>query len=1243
MKFIEGFTFKAVAAHDEFYVDDGGKRVIFRTINGKVVPIHTTAEEYAEWLLEQGVNIDPADQKQLRAADDRLRILEQAGQLGGPEAQAQVEKQLEQASQEQAALNARLYQQALERQSAQQNIPVDRLREDRKKKYEESKDRLVDRKDMIDRGWESYTESYVGKMIESAGFEEKSGLWYVMQAYDLMLRKALDKAKSGEMPGKITLDSLVEDELNGFSGLKRHWDNYAKFKERDENGNINVGDFSVESNMTKGVEWLKDNLTQTTEATSFLRDAFDSIYGKMYDDFNQEKTKQFERIQPDAFKLPMEAVPKELPATFSPKEANAVFGYYHGAKGSKRNAASRATVHTVARLYDSIPVEERPAAISELSDGSRGLHAVHKSSYMRVFHDKEQLGVSVDVEQELEDILRIAARYGEGTTNEKIQALKQISSKLGLIDGAHTLEALGANPNLQKFKNKWQDASMEAGRRKGVGPDLIDTLTDTTKLKAAMFSNRAVLKLAHKGNPGGVVPDELPVEETVDGEEAVAEETAEPLEKTRIPGVLYDPNSGKLVRESAVETPPEKTPAKKPKAKRPGAPTILEGVTVSSDKKTLTTKDGFVIRPDKESWKISSPDGDIIGEVFPDKSLGGDGAMRQAVKDALSSIKEYNQEASTEKRLVPGAMFGFADKKLSHANRTALSQLTEKINESGLGIKEVIPGAVYEITGGAEPLRVAYDKRNASITFLKDKLQPISLEDVYASLGQAVPEETPEEPKAELEPVNVPSEGEGIIEEPEVNLEELHKTVTTLGDKIRDGKGFSFNVSGNTFLEPGTVGFVVSKTGKEYEKELSPDADIDEEVKKFYLDNYKELSEPGTLFGNWMNSEGRPVLDMSEVFTSKEEAIKAGKDRGQTSIWDNENGVEINLAEDKTATVPPKSESPKTEEASKNEPKKVESPSKIEHKNTGEMIEDPAPGITRWYRDNPRLSGRDPKYVEDWLSTAKNKPTAGFRGQVNLDEIINLPGMSGEHERIHPGDERVAELVQSMKEKGYDDSEPVFINVEQDGTVHVNEGNHRMRAAREAGLTDIPVEVRYYGGSDADDSIWMPDRLRNYLSGQTAPKEEKTPVVKETAKETPKVETKEATKEEPKVETTDEPIKLNPVTPGAAAKRAKEKLAKAKAAKPKPPKERIRWNNDVYGDPFTPSGKVTAGLARWVLHNLGYANPTVTQINKTMREYEKQKGWLSQNPDEWTDLIDVNKSLLRSLEGNFITNFRIRR
>jgi len=86
------------------------------------------------------------------------------------------------------------------------------------------------------------------------------------------------------------------------------------------------------------------------------------------------------------------------------------------------------------------------------------------------------------------------------------------------------------------------------------------------------------------------------------------------------------------------------------------------------------------------------------------------------------------------------------------------------------------------------------------------------------------------------------------------------------------------------------------------------------------------------------------------------------------------------------------------------------------------------------------------------------------RVEVPVDDLLALEGRRGEHERLTMEDERVLELAKAIEKDGL--TSPPFLNVEYDGSVNVNEGNHRIRAAKLAGLERIPVEIAYYAGGE---------------------------------------------------------------------------------------------------------------------------------------------------------------------------------
>jgi GNAT superfamily N-acetyltransferase len=117
-----------------------------------------------------------------------------------------------------------------------------------------------------------------------------------------------------------------------------------------------------------------------------------------------------------------------------------------------------------------------------------------------------------------------------------------------------------------------------------------------------------------------------------------------------------------------------------------------------------------------------------------------------------------------------------------------------------------------------------------------------------------------------------------------------------------------------------------------------------------------------------------------------------------------------------------------------------------------------------WWQDNPQTEGYD------WQAS-ENQMTAGYRAaRVDPRDLVKLPGARGEQNNIDR--ERVSELAESIRAEGL--RHPPLIIVEQDGTAHIWEGNHRIRAAIEAGLDTITVEVRYFGGSEEKTGVWKP-------------------------------------------------------------------------------------------------------------------------------------------------------------------------
>ena len=122
-----------------------------------------------------------------------------------------------------------------------------------------------------------------------------------------------------------------------------------------------------------------------------------------------------------------------------------------------------------------------------------------------------------------------------------------------------------------------------------------------------------------------------------------------------------------------------------------------------------------------------------------------------------------------------------------------------------------------------------------------------------------------------------------------------------------------------------------------------------------------------------------------------------------------------------------------------------------------------------------------------WLEEQRKKAKAkdertGFRhgsvtAKINrielpIDSVVFLRGMEGEDVRLdHLQDfqdtRTIMKIRRSISENGYLPDKAIFINVGYDGTALINEGNHRVRAAKLAGLKTIPVEIAYFAGGES--------------------------------------------------------------------------------------------------------------------------------------------------------------------------------
>lgn len=114
-------------------------------------------------------------------------------------------------------------------------------------------------------------------------------------------------------------------------------------------------------------------------------------------------------------------------------------------------------------------------------------------------------------------------------------------------------------------------------------------------------------------------------------------------------------------------------------------------------------------------------------------------------------------------------------------------------------------------------------------------------------------------------------------------------------------------------------------------------------------------------------------------------------------------------------------------------------------------------------------------------NAGKSTWTACQEGDVSLDSILNIPGARNENrtwwESPTAGkmfgnytEEQWNEFLEDIKQNGIQGA--LMIWVEKDQSIVLAEGNHRREAAKQLGLSSVPVEIRYYGNSQQGLPMW---------------------------------------------------------------------------------------------------------------------------------------------------------------------------
>ena len=126
----------------------------------------------------------------------------------------------------------------------------------------------------------------------------------------------------------------------------------------------------------------------------------------------------------------------------------------------------------------------------------------------------------------------------------------------------------------------------------------------------------------------------------------------------------------------------------------------------------------------------------------------------------------------------------------------------------------------------------------------------------------------------------------------------------------------------------------------------------------------------------------------------------------------------------------------------------------------------------------PGSSANKPAYRTDFVNPDRvheEHLTGWFRDdvQVDINDLKDLPGARGEHlqRETEVSKKHIKDLTESMEKDGWTRGS-VMVYVEMDGSAMLGEGNHRIQAALNAGITEIPTEIKYFGNSNQNPDVW---------------------------------------------------------------------------------------------------------------------------------------------------------------------------
>lgn len=116
--------------------------------------------------------------------------------------------------------------------------------------------------------------------------------------------------------------------------------------------------------------------------------------------------------------------------------------------------------------------------------------------------------------------------------------------------------------------------------------------------------------------------------------------------------------------------------------------------------------------------------------------------------------------------------------------------------------------------------------------------------------------------------------------------------------------------------------------------------------------------------------------------------------------------------------------------------------------------------------ENQQKNAREGKGRGAVTASTKNLP-------MPVDDLLLLPGQNKEHLiKDEARQKQIDDLADKIKAEGFDEDQGILVWVDVNGRGTIAEGNRRIRAAKKAGLKSVPVQFRWFAGSEDRDGFW---------------------------------------------------------------------------------------------------------------------------------------------------------------------------